>query len=104
MTTVAEKADYVRQEMRKPAGDHHCHWPGCTAKVPAALWGCKKHWMMLPPRLRGKIWVNFSPGQEIAKTPSRNYVETAMVVRDWIYDNYPATRPSPPDPKWEYDL
>ncbi len=56
---------------------------------------------MLPARLRGKIWVNFAPGQEVSKTPATNYVETAREVREWIYENYPETCPRP---KLEYDL
>jgi hypothetical protein len=101
MPSTGQKADYVRSEMRRDPAGHHCHWPGCDKAVPAAVWGCKKHWYMLPPNLRGKIWVNFSPGQEQSKTPSRNYVEVAREVREWIYENYPETRPKP---KLEYDL
>jgi hypothetical protein len=101
MASIGQKADYVRSEMRKPAGNHHCHWPGCDRKVHPAVWGCKQHWYMLPPRLRGKIWVNFEPGQEVAKNPKTNYIETAREVREWIYENYPETRPRP---QLEYDL
>jgi hypothetical protein len=105
MPSIAEKADYVRQELKKPAGGHHCHWPTCDKAVPAAAWGCKKHWYMLPPSLRGKIWVNYSPKQEIAKTPSREYVAVALEVRRWIYENHPETKPGyGPDGAWEYDL
>jgi hypothetical protein len=101
---IAEKADYVRSQMKHGAGGHHCHWPTCDAKVPPAMWGCKKHWAMLPYNLRGKIWVNFSPGQEIAKNPTTNYIETAYEVLDWIHEHYPETRPKPVRPPLEYDL
>jgi hypothetical protein len=88
MTTIGQKADYVRTESRKPAGKHHCHWPGCDRKVPPAKWGCIKHWYMLPIGLRNKIWVTFRPGQEISKTPSRTYVEVAREVQEWIKANH----------------
>lgn len=85
MTTIGEKAEYVRAELaaRCPTS-HTCHWPGCDKTVPAAAWGCKRHWYMLPQRLRNRIWSAFRPGQEATKTPSREYVEVAREVQDWI--------------------
>lgn len=83
------KFEYVRDRMRTPARGHHCHWPGCTRKVPPALWGCKQHWYLLPRDLRDRIWKSFRPGQEDAKTPSREYVEAAKAVQAWIEANHP---------------
>lgn len=93
------KYDYVRSEVRKPAGNHHCHWPGCTRKVAPAVWGCKQHWYMLPQFLRQRIWAEFRPGQEVSKTPSRDYVSAAVEVQNWIRDNFPPTERG-----MEYDL
>ena len=84
MTSVGNKDDYVRSEARKPAGNHHCHWPGCPRNVPPAMWGCKTHWFMLPLRLRSRIWRTYSPGQEISKTPSTEYLAVANEVQEWI--------------------
>lgn len=82
MTTTARKADYVK---RAPKGSgHHCHWPGCTAEVPPAMWGCKKHWFRLPLFLRSAIWRTYQPGQEITKTPSAEYIAVARKVQEWI--------------------
>lgn len=84
------KADYVRDKLRAGGvGDHHCHWPGCDRKVPPAVWGCKKHWAMLPKDLQRKVWAAFRPGQEETKTPSRTYVDVAREVQDWIRANHP---------------
>lgn len=82
---MSGKYDYVREKIaaHKP-GNHGCHWPGCGKSVPAAAWGCKQHWYMLPTGLRNKIWAAFRPGQEETKTPSRRYVEVALEVREWI--------------------
>lgn len=66
---------------------HHCHWPGCTTPVPPKLWGCYVHWYMLPAKLRSKIWRYYVPGQEITKTPSPEYIETAKQVQKWIEEN-----------------
>jgi hypothetical protein len=77
------KAAYVRTASDHK-GDHHCHWPGCPIRVKPAVWGCMKHWKMLPLFLRNKIWATFRPGQEITKTPSPEYVRTAREVQDWI--------------------
>lgn len=84
------KADYVRGQAAKGhRGDHHCHWTGCAAKVPPAMWGCRRHWYMLPIGLRNRIWRTFRPGQEQSKTPSREYVEAAREAQDWIAANHP---------------
>lgn len=63
---------------------HTCHWPRCEVVVPPAMWGCKKHWFTIPKRLRDKIWKTYVPGQEITKTPSAEYVQAAVEVREWI--------------------
>jgi hypothetical protein len=86
MTTIGQKADYVRRAAQSRG--HHCHWPGCTRQVPPAAWGCIKHWRMLPQYLRSKIWAAFQPGQEISKTPSREYVAVAREVQEWIAANH----------------
>jgi len=63
---------------------HTCHWPGCGRSVPPQLWGCKTCWFKLPKHLRDRIWRTYVPGQEIAKTPSREYIEAAREVQAWI--------------------
>ena len=79
MTT---KADYVRAQGQ--TRDHHCHWPGCPAQVPPALWGCRKHWFTLPVALRTAIWRAYRPGQEVDGTPSDAYLAAAAAVQAWI--------------------
>lgn len=76
------KADYVRRQ--KQTRDHTCHWPGCTQQVPPAMWGCRAHWFRLPKSLRDRIWATYRPGQEITMTPSREYLEAANAVQEWI--------------------
>lgn len=63
---------------------HTCHWTGCATPVPPKLWGCRKHWFILPKRLRDEVWRTYRPGQEITKDPSREYVEVVMQVQEWI--------------------
>lgn len=63
---------------------HTCHWPGCPVEVRPAVWGCKKHWMSLPKRLRDPIWANFRPGQEHDKRPSPEYIAAAQEIQRWI--------------------
>ena len=77
-----EKADYVHKQ--KQFRKHHCHWPGCPEQVPPAMWGCKKHWFTLPAGLRSKIWTAYRPGQEIKMNPTREYLEVANEVQEWI--------------------
>lgn len=76
------KVAYVKSQGQ--TRDHKCHWPGCNKQVAPAMWGCYKHWMMLPPELRKKIWGAFRPGQEVNGTPNREYVKVAREVQVWI--------------------
>lgn len=88
MTRIAQKVAHVKRA-RQGASQHHCHWPGCTRLVPPAKWGCVRHWFMLPAELRDAIWRAYQPGQETTKTPSREYVDIARQVQDWIAKNHP---------------
>lgn len=85
-----DKRAYVRRKKGTATGNHGCHWPGCTKRVPPAMWGCYPHWMKLPKYLRDKIWATFRPGQEESKNPSTAYIEVAREVRDWITANAPS--------------
>lgn len=79
---------------------HHCHWPGCRREVPPKLWGCKPHWMRLPQEIRDRIWATYRPGQEITKTPSREYVAAAQAAREWILGNgLEVKAPAPKQPE-----
>lgn len=86
MASIGQKADYVKRAGQ--TRDHHCHWPGCGAQVPPAMWGCKKHWFALPLVLRNRIWRAYRPGQEVDGTPSRDYVAVAREVQGWIQANH----------------
>lgn len=89
MTSIGEKADYVRSQ--RQTRNHSCHWTGCTKQVPPAMWGCKTHWYALPKQIRDRIWRTYRPGQEITATPSRDYVEAAREAQEWIAAQQPAT-------------
>lgn len=70
-------------------GKHSCHWPICKVKVPPAMWGCARHWKMLPEHIRRAIWRAYRVGQEDTKTPSPEYVAAARAAQDWILENHP---------------
>lgn len=94
MATIKQKAEYVTS--KNQTFNHHCHWYGCDKLVPPAMWGCKKHWFMLPQTLRNKIWAAYEPGQEIDGTPSESYLVVAREVQAWIAANHPATKDTRP--------
>jgi len=95
-STIGAKVAYVKGQGQTRR--HHCHWPGCTAQVPPAMWGCRKHWYSLPITLRTAIWRSYKPGQEVSATPSREYVAAARAAQDWIKTNHS------PAPKGQEDL
>lgn len=84
MTDITAKVDYVLSQPQ--TREHHCHWPGCDKQVPPAMWGCKRHWFMLPQDIRTRIWKTYRPGQEKNMTPSQSYVEAANEAQNWIKD------------------
>lgn len=90
MNDISDKVAHVRAARASGAhSGHGCHWTGCDKKVPPAMWGCTKHWYMLPAALRNRIWRAYRSGQEATKTPSREYVEVAREVQGWIAANHP---------------
>lgn len=60
---------------------HHCHATGCTTTVPPEMWGCKKHWFMLPSAIRKRIWASYRSGQCDDMNPSREY---CLAARDAV--------------------
>jgi len=65
---------------------HRCHWPGCQAKVPPRLWGCRPHWTTLPVKIRDAILRAYVHGQEDRKDPSPAYLEAAAAAQTWAID------------------
>lgn len=82
-----KKVQYVKSQGQTRS--HTCHWPGCGKQCPPAMWGCKSCWFKLPKYLRDKIWETYQPGQEVAMTPSREYLKAAREVQEWITEHYP---------------
>lgn len=83
------KGRYVKSQQQ--TRHHRCHWPGCQVQVPPAMWGCYKHWMKLPKKLRHKIFDAYRPGQEKDMRPSREYLDAAEEVQQWIRSRHPET-------------
>ncbi len=82
------KAEYVKSQ--EQSREHKCHWPDCNKQVPPAMWGCSKHWFILPANLRAKIWRAYRPGQEIDREPSKDYLNIAHEIQEFIteYNKY----------------
>lgn len=60
---------------------HHCHATDCTKEVPPQMWGCKRHWFMLPLAIRNRIWQTYRVGQCDDMNPSRDY---CLAARDAV--------------------
>lgn len=56
---------------------HTCHATACTSKVPPVMWGCRKHWFMVPLSIRNRILLTYRPGQCDDMNPSRPYLLAA---------------------------
>lgn len=62
---------------------HQCHWPGCALYCEPRFWGCKPHWFALPRRIRDRIWSEYTNGQEIYATPTKEYLKAADEAHWW---------------------
>ena len=82
MTAQSEKVAHVRAADQ--ARPHVCHWPGCEAQVPPAMWGCRAHWYRLPKEIRAEIWRAYRPGQERDGRPSVAYIRAANKATAWV--------------------
>lgn len=56
---------------------HLCHAEGCDVQVEPSLLMCRRHWYMVPPRLRCHVWAEYRRGQEQTKNPSLRYLAVA---------------------------
>lgn len=85
MTSIAEKAAYVRSQGQ--TREHTCHYPSCTRQVPPAKMCCAPHWKLLPRELQQRIWLTFRPGQEVTFTPSREYLAAARAAEEFFREH-----------------
>ncbi len=56
---------------------HTCHATACEKRVPPSMWGCKRHWFMVPKPIRDRVWRYYRAGQESDWHPRREYLEAA---------------------------
>lgn len=78
---------------------HACHWPDCKTEIEPKLLMCRGHWFRLPADLRTLVWANYRPGQEITKTPSREYMAVMDQVLAWARQWEAEHPPKPEAPK-----
>ena len=56
---------------------HTCHATACEETVPASMWGCRRHWFMVPKAIRDRVWATYRAGQEDDWEPSKAYLRNA---------------------------
>ena len=59
---------------------HRCHATGCATPVKPKMWGCRRHWFMVPRVLRAEVWRHYRHGQEIDKMPSDEYIAASRAA------------------------
>ena len=60
---------------------HSCHATDCRVAVPPEMWGCRRHWFMVPKPIRDRIWRSYRAGQCDDMTPSLEY---CMAAKDAV--------------------
>jgi hypothetical protein len=59
---------------------HTCHATACTTPVPPTMWGCRRHWFLVPKPLRDRIWATYRVGQCDDLNPSAAYCAAARAA------------------------
>lgn len=59
---------------------HTCHATDCNTPVPPEMWGCRKHWYMVPRDIRLQIVQTYREGQCKDWKPSRAYLVAARAA------------------------
>lgn len=67
-----------------PVINHRCHARNCPSPVPPSRFMCRKHWFMVPKKLRDSIWSNYRPGQETDKQPTQRYLEVTNEAIEFV--------------------
>jgi DNA polymerase III epsilon subunit-like protein len=62
------------------APEHRCHAKGCHARVEPRLLMCPRHWRAVPANLQADVWRTYRAGQEIDKSPTREYLAAARAA------------------------
>jgi hypothetical protein len=65
---------------------HTCHATGCKIEVPPTMFMCKRHWYMLPKRMRDAIWASYREGQCDDWNISHEYANAARAAVKFIAD------------------
>lgn len=63
---------------------HNCHWIDCTTIVPPSLWGCTKHFLLLPKPIRDELQRTYSPEDEEKHRPSPEYLKALAAAQNWM--------------------
>ncbi|HYE79251.1 MAG TPA: hypothetical protein VEI97_14805 [bacterium] len=63
---------------------HKCHAYDCQTPVPPRMWGCRKHWAMVPKHLQRLLWSVYREGQEARKDATTDYRLVAGAVRNAV--------------------
>jgi hypothetical protein len=56
---------------------HVCHAVGCKVEVPPEMLMCRRHWFMVSPLWRGRVWKTYRPGQCDDMNPSLRWLAAA---------------------------
>lgn len=74
---------------------HLCHAIGCETPVRPALLMCRRHWFMVPARLRAEVLATYRRGQCDDKNPSLDYLVAARAAINAVAAQERATQPAP---------
>jgi hypothetical protein len=57
--------------------EHLCRAMKCKRNVHPRYLMCPQHWRMVPRALQQAVWATYVRGQEVTKTPTREYLRAA---------------------------
>lgn len=64
---------------------HHCHARNCYVKTRPEMLMCRRHWFMVPKKLRDAVWATYSPGQcDGTAEITREWHDAADAAIEWV--------------------
>jgi len=64
---------------------HLCHAKECKVRIDSPNLMCSKHWFMVPPDLRHKVWAAYQSGQSDDKKPSKEWCAAAEAAINHVW-------------------
>lgn len=62
---------------------HRCPAPGCDEKVHSEMYACRRHWYMIPMKLRTRLWRTYRDDGQL----SPQHLQAMNACAEWLQEH-----------------